>query len=606
MHRARVGQAARVFLCVMVCAAAAASVPQPSRPPKQAPSTGDQPAVKVTSRLVEVNVIVLDKKGQPVRGLTRDDFEVFDENEAQAIRAFSVHGASAPTPNAPTPASAAPLPPNTFTNQAPRAIAGTLSVILFDELNTKIQDKLFARQRILRFLSQLRPEDRIAIYLLSDRLRVLHDFTGDATALTRIIQRQTGAATRRMENAELDTNTTGYELLDAFVEDAARKLNDEAIRNRVRRTLVAVEWISSHLAPVPGRKNLMWVSGGFPLTLGYDPRRPGDTSFREQDVFTVEVARATRAINRANIAVYPIDARGLFADPMDEGELRGNDANFLSGRSTLANDRFGGSPSDSQARDASAGNQQGAQQGPRRLVAPPRLPQPIATQSFRRLDATIDGMLQLAERTGGRAFYNSNDIQTALRSALEESEVNYRLAFEPTHNRWDGSFRQIKVRVRSEGLRARHRQGYLAQADTPPSDASQELMSLRETAASPIDLSDVALRAELIPLGNTDEFRVRVFVKSSDLLLNQGTNGWKGAVDVYFEMANQAGAPLWGDARRVEFTLTPQLHQLWLAQGVPLNKTAPRIKDATQLRIVVRDVRTGALGSLRVPLDEVR
>jgi VWFA-related protein len=593
-------EAAQRCLVCLLCALPS-GVAAPQQPARVPATKDDKPAVKVTARLVEVNVMALDKKGQPVRGLSRDDFQVFDEGQPQAIQVFSVEEKTAPGPGP-----AAALPPGTFSNDLRQtAPQGTLSVILFDELNTRIQDKLFARSRILGFLAQLRPEDRIAIYLLSDRLRVLHDFSSDTASLLRAIEKQTGTAARRLDSAELETNTIGDEPIDAFLESAARRIHNDALRDRVRRTLNAVEWIARHLGSVPGRKNLVWVSGGFPLTLGFEVRRPGDTSFRDQEVFTADVARATRAVNEANIAIYPIDARGLFTDPMDDGEFRAEQSFFLSRRGQAEGyDRNSEANSNNQARE-SGGNSQNQQSG--RQGARPRpavLPPPPRSPALQRLDATIDSMVLLAERTGGRAFYNSNDIEGALRQTLDASQVTYRLAFAPTHNRWDGRFRRLRVKVHREGVRLHHRLGYLAQPDAaaPP---GQEWPALRETAASPIAIGQIALRAQVLPAAASQELRLRVFVSPAHLLLASGDGRWAGTLDVYLETTDQAGAPLWSDGRRVSFALSEQQHQAALRDGLPLNKTLPHAPEARQLRVALRDVRTGAIGSLRIPLERV-
>ncbi len=553
---------------------------------------------------MEVNVLVLDRKGVPVRGLTKADFLIYDEGEAQEITEF-LESAADPNPAAPVQKSV--LPVNTFTNEGSRTDGrGSLSIVLFDELNTKIQDKAFARTRILKFLGQARPQDHLAIYLLSDRVRVLHDFTQDTGALSRAIARHTGNAAHTMGTAELLTDFTGYELVDAFVEDAARRENNESLRNRVRTTLVAIEWIAKRLRSTTGRKNLIWVSGGFPLTLGFDPRRPGDTSFRDQDTFQEESARASRALNDANIAIYPIDARGLLTDPMDPNEQRSNEPYFISSRSTLAQDRFsgsGGSDQDQSRGGSSGGNQPGQQggQGGRRLIAPPPIPVPILSNSFRKLDETIDTMTMLADLTGGRAFYNSNDIEGALRSALEESDVSYRLAFAPSHNKWDGSYRRLKLRLKQEGYELRYRQGYLALPDPKP-DAEKELVTLRDAAASPVDFAELVLHAQVLPAQESKDMQVRVMARLEDLLLQKVSDGWAGSVDIYFETANEAGAPLWGDARRVPFRLTPAQYDTARRSGLPFNRKLSIAADARQLRIAIRDSETGALGSLRIPI----
>jgi VWFA-related protein len=124
-------------------------------------------------------VIVQDKHGNPITGLTKDDFSVFDEKQAQAIQVFSVETNAVPA-NAP-PA----LPPDTYTNRlADRgAMPQSVTVILLDALNTEFSDQEYSRRQILKFLSHLQPQDRVGIYTLDYKLNVLHDFTSDSRDL---------------------------------------------------------------------------------------------------------------------------------------------------------------------------------------------------------------------------------------------------------------------------------------------------------------------------------------------------------------------------------------------------------------------------------------
>ncbi len=110
-------------------------------PAGQAPTPSDQPVMRVTTRLVQVNVIVQDKKGNPVTDLTRDDFQVLDEGQEQAIRIFSVES------NQPLPTQPEPLPPNTFSNRLEQRAGAVTSVtaILLDGLNTRFSDQAYAR-----------------------------------------------------------------------------------------------------------------------------------------------------------------------------------------------------------------------------------------------------------------------------------------------------------------------------------------------------------------------------------------------------------------------------------------------------------------------------
>lgn len=143
--------------------------------PGPGPSPDDWPVVKLTTHLVQVNVIVQDKQGRPVSGLAKEDFTIFDSGKQQRIRFFSRETNRVDA----TPSE--PLPPDIFSNRLEQrgGVPTALTAVLFDGLNTRIQDQMLARREIMRFLGQLRQNDRVAIYTLGSRLRILHDFSGD-------------------------------------------------------------------------------------------------------------------------------------------------------------------------------------------------------------------------------------------------------------------------------------------------------------------------------------------------------------------------------------------------------------------------------------------
>ena len=149
----------------------------------QSPATSAQNfPLRVTTRLVQVDVVVQDKKGQPITDLKQEDFEVTDQGKPQKISVFAIES------NQKAIGRAEPLPPNTFSNLPSRQGASqNLTVILFDTLNTGVIDQVNAKREVLRFLRQIQPQDRVAIYGLGAQLRVVHDFTGSAEALARAI-----------------------------------------------------------------------------------------------------------------------------------------------------------------------------------------------------------------------------------------------------------------------------------------------------------------------------------------------------------------------------------------------------------------------------------
>src|SRR5580693_9075565 len=155
----------------------------------QAP-TPATPVIKMTTRQVQVNVVVRDKKGHPVEDLKREDFVLLDQGKPQEIRYFSVEKSESPEP---PPA----LPPGVFSNRMvaagpghAAALPNSLTVILLDGLNTRYADRNQARTGVVKFVAALKPGDRVAVYTLANQLRVLHDFTTDIAVLKSSLERK--------------------------------------------------------------------------------------------------------------------------------------------------------------------------------------------------------------------------------------------------------------------------------------------------------------------------------------------------------------------------------------------------------------------------------
>jgi VWFA-related protein len=259
------------FLLSAVCAALllAAFAQTPAPAPATAPSA-QTPVLKVTTHLVQVNVVVHGKKNEPVTDLTKDDFTILDDNHPQKIATFAMESSR--------PADAKPqrllLPQNTFTNKPefrPSA-AKAVTVILLDSLNSAFEDQVYAKKQLISFLQQLRPEDSVALYALGTRLQVLHDFTTDAASLIETVNKHKSRAATELADSQPEDPDTGSDDLDSFLAQAQQKIADMQMVNRVSTTMAALEAIANHVSVLPGRKNLIWISGGFPFHIGMDER----------------------------------------------------------------------------------------------------------------------------------------------------------------------------------------------------------------------------------------------------------------------------------------------------------------------------------------------
>jgi VWFA-related protein len=188
----------RAIVIIAVVSLAGSSFAQPQAPvtpaPQQAtPASAVAPArpvyepatvLKVKTRLVVVDVVATDKKGNPVVDLKAEDFALAEDGREQKIRVFNFQHPTQATESQPDKAT---LPPNVFTNVPRYNVTNALNVLLLDGLNTKLMNQVYARTEMVKFLQKLPPNQPVAVYALGTKLWLLQDFTTDPTLLQRVI-----------------------------------------------------------------------------------------------------------------------------------------------------------------------------------------------------------------------------------------------------------------------------------------------------------------------------------------------------------------------------------------------------------------------------------
>src|SRR5258708_1970127 len=508
------------------------------------------PTIKVTTRLVQVSVVVHDKKGQPVPDLTKGDFALLDRGKEQTISVFKVASTNQVVPRL-------SLPPNIFTNRlASRGETPTsLTVILFDGLNTKWQDQVQAKQHLIKFLQEVEFQDRIALYVLGRNVAVLHDFTNDPDHLLKVLASFRGRLSAELEGAEPTEPppSTGNDAMDQQISHAIGMMSDFYNVDRARMTLQAMETIANHLAGIPGRKNLVWVSGGFPFTLGLDPDTWSDST-REHRTFSEETERVARAMNNANVAIYPVDARGLIAIPQMAAQNK--NAPFQPGKTVDM------------------------------------------------INKNIDTMEMLADTTGGRAFYNTNDIKGAIRKAVDDAGVTYTLGFYPSSGDWDGKYHKLQVKlVQRKGLDVRARKGFVAFSEQTPSPAQQQA-AITGILDSPLDATGIGLfvRTEASDAPDKGKVRLTVQIDPANVTMESKDGRYIGALEIMFRQTSAAGKTLISTSERVSLNLLPETYQQIMKRALLLTLYVVPVKEVATLRVVVLDQPTGNLGSVHVPL----
>ena len=533
-----------------------------ANPAAQKVAAQSTPVFHSTTRLVQVNVIVR-HKGQPVTDLKKEDFRVFDNGKPQTISTFSISSSNGKLPQSPV-----KLPPGVYTNQlmSKPGTPQSVTIILLDMQNTSMRagtamaQQQWARQQVVKYLQTIHPEDRVGVYLLTGAgLKVLHDYTTDSSGFLRALNAYgDGKTLPDVSQDEMMSFGTDTVSLNNWVTTGATGMQrDLYMIDRVKGTLAVIEFIANHLASLPGRKNLVWVSTGFPLMIGYGPHAFNDPN-RIQATFDEEVTRTVKAVNDANVAIYPVDERGLMTDP-----------------------RF-----DASNQKINLKSTKGSMPG-------------VENQQT---------MEEMASRTGGKAFYNTNDLKKAIRDAIDDASTTYTLGFYPSDEEYDGKFHKLTVKVEHPGFAydVRFRKGYY-DFQNKASDDKTRKVEIQDAVMSPLDATALGVS---VGTARTDKpapnsMALRLEVDPNGIGWTPNGDRMHGKIDVFLVQKNDRGNQFNGTDNTIDLNLThEQFDKAMKSTGLilPDFQPVPLVSQATQLRIVVRDDASGTLGSVTVPL----
>ena len=504
----------------------------------QATAAAQKP-LRVATRLVQIDVIVLDKHGSPLTGLTKDDFRVLDNKSQRAIQLFSEE-TSQMLPGAPE-----PLPPGTYTNEIQAAsVPSNLTVILLDSFNTGFFDQAFVRSQVLKFLQTIQVQDRVALYALGAYLRVLHEFSSDSSSLAESLRNYLGEHALDMDAARTESIGALHKDLEAGA--AAEGIDDSHpfAQDHGHPTAEALRMIADHVGSLPGRKNLVWISGSFPFSI--ETNNLQKTPDGRKIPFATDVELAMRALNSANVAVYPVDARGL----VDGGT-------------------FGANASSSVEQDM----------------------------------ANIGAMQSVARRTGGIAFYNANAIKTSIRQTIDDSRMTYKLGFYPEDVNWDGSFHKLRVRVNRPDAHVQTREGYFALPE--PKVAGQTWSEMAsEIATSPVAATGIRIRVRVTPAHESGEKRLNLLLSldTAQFQFAQLNDTWNDAVEAVFIQLDDKNRVIESHPQRLPLAIDSATYDLLLKQGMVLSREVQVLPNSAGVQVIVRDGGSGRIGSVHIPL----
>lgn len=627
----------RNWTLTLPCLAAALLLPpgfaqQPATP---SPSLGPGLVLQESVRRVVVDVVVTDH-GKPVTGLTAADFRIFEDGKPQAIRSFE---ARTPESGEVIPARPAVMPVHTFVNlpAVPTQANAPLTVILYDALNTPFKDQLYARQQLVKFLRQMPVGVPTAIYVLSDRLYLLQGFSGERSVLVRAMTRQNAIPDQKgllpdadsagaespltpdregqlspansgmppgsvssgsnipgvssNQPAGMPVPVAGPVSADVLLAQMTDEISSSLLDQRVGITLNAIQQIARALSSVPGRKNLIWLSGSFPDIVPPD-ESAGPMVFDNERSYFQQIADTDNLLCTSQVAVYPVDARGLMVPMLTSG------------------------PGTAQAYASQLAAEQGTQ-------------------------------LQIADDTGGTAYFGANDLVKAFQSALDSGSHYYSLTYAPTNPNFNGKLRRIRLEVDHRGYSLAYRRSYFAgdfgQQQHNRSEAQAVAAAQPGSILSALDFGapeahDLVFAARVNAVGapqpasrdqmhgllpflamaaamNGENFSkpkhplplqhylVQFAVMARELQIPQGSDGNYHPRLSFAAMAYDAqGNPLGGEQTTVDSAIPAAKMAAIQKAGYQASENLFVPLNTASLRIAVRDARSSRIGSLTVAL----
>jgi VWFA-related protein len=500
-----------------------------------------QTVLRANTRLVVVDVVATDNKGQPVKDLQSQDFTVLENGAPQKISDFTFHhpGESEvlPPPK---------LAPNVVSN-TPQFKSGSMNVILFDSVNGDLTAHAYALDQLVKFLGSAELAQPLAIFVLQNQVKLLHDFTTDRASLREAVQ---------LYKPPVQSNQT--ESLESRASAFSNEGNYHTNERDIETTLNQLNVLAKILKGYPGRKNLIWLSETFPLSLfpettlrssisGQDLRSasPGPSTFENLQTsaplksYAELVRKVADALMDAQVAVYPVDAGAL-----------GRDSHL----------------------------------------------------------AAQHTMNDVAAWTGGEAFINRNDLAVSMRTSIDDGATYYTLEYYPSNKKWDGEFRSIRVKTDRPGVKLRYRLGYYAV--DPEKENKDEADKLAETVSRAMEFdtpSYTAVRFQagvLPPPEKSKKVVVNFAVDPHTVTFAHGADGLEHAKVgcVVWAYGKDKEKPTMSKEVTQNAGLKPEVYKQLLSQYFPCKQEIDLKPGTYTLRLAVIDRTTNQIGTANAPV----
>jgi len=547
------------------------------------------PIFRTTTRLVQVDVVVTDKQGKPIPGLSQSAFTVLQDGKPQKVRVFEPHSSNSAVEPAAVAENAPKLPPNSYSNHPKDATSDSWTIILFDVLNTPTPDQEYARKQLLELLRTVPKGRPVALYVLTNRLVMVQGFTDQPSellkaaenlrpsrshVLTTEAQRQqevgqvTAATAELMANAPSGT-TNDNAVINQMNSDRlqqTRDLESFQIADRANFTLAAFETLSRAVSGYPGRKNLVWLSASFPIQIMADPKQETQP-WRNASSYRNALAEAGVLLAKSRIAVYPTDVRGLQGRGVDISVTANESAVYTGAQNAQA---YGG------------------------LIGE-------QTAAYAEERTT---MKQIAEQTGGEAFLGTNDLKLAMKRSIDDGSTYYTLAYTPDKIDPQTAFHKIDVKVNQPDVKLAYRRGYYSQGQKAPAPAvgAAALRGALQPGMPPATM--VFFNAMVVPPDATHkDVRIQYVVNPNTITFEDVADQKKRIVlDCIAIAYDKEGREVGHASDTLDGAIQASAYETVMTHGVPAKQEMTLPPGVYNLRLGVMDRTSQQIGTLDVPL----
>ncbi len=525
--------------------------------------------------LVQVPIVVTDKSGNHVHGLTKGDFQIFENGKEQKVATFE----EIVTTNQQLPVAASK--PGEFSNltlsdQQPHNV----TVIALDTINTPFTDQATGRQALVKYLADnLNSGQVMALMIITSHgVRVVQGLTGGPEQLVQVLKRASGEqpvvqGISRDETAELargdvpqlptvapSANANPQAAINAFLAYGDVMTSQFVQERAIEETLNGFLGIAWSLSGVPGRKSLIWATGGFPFDISTPAQLPGG-------YLSPLYERTMQALDAAQISVYPVDVRGLVANSPTGSAVAHAGSTAATGRGTVAQ---------------------------------------ISNRSWL-LQSQILALDEFADMTGGMAFHDSNDLVTSFKRAADDASSYYLTGYYlDTHNN-NAGWRKLKVKVDKKDTEVRAREGFFVTNASMNLDATRS-SDLVYALSSPIEGTGVPLTVRWLGTSGDSAKKKTEFLihMPADGVSMEGSNGQK---QLNFDFAAAAyinngkpGKAVITIGKAVNANVPESQMASLRANGIDMKNALELAPGQYVVRVVVRDNVTGKMGSVTAPL----